>query len=943
VDVTGVAPGAQMRWQMNTSIEAGATGTNPGEIVVSGGGTGEEKVVPFSFTVGPSDPFSVKGFGLSMTDAPTVPAQRAGSDPMELETAVSFPAEAEMNLGLEPGAVNAPPESFKDVIVHVPPGFIGNPTATPSRCTAPQLVTPIKETSTPTCPLSSQIGIVQINGGDQVPLWNMVPAHGAPAQFGFYYLTLGVTLRAKVRPSDYGIDIISKNTSSSIPVPKFSVTMWGVPGDSSHDPYRGLCLSGGETGCKLQTERVPFLRTPTSCPGTPLNWGIEVNTYQYPETFHTASATTPAVEGCQYNPFEPALALTPSMLTPRAPVGVDATLSMPQAYGPDGIAPADLRTATVTLPAGMSINPSSAGGLQACTDTQLGLGLEGAAACPGASKIGTVLLKTPLLDHELGGSVFLRSQNSDDPASGELFRVAIELRSDTDGLDIKLPGQIKVDPVTGQLTTVFDGLPQLPFESMVLHFKTGSRAPLTTPTGCGTYTTHATLVSWSGKTVESDEGFTISGDGHGGPCPARSFAPGLIAGTQNPVAGAYSPFSLRLTRTDGDSELGSLSSLTLPRGLLADVGSVPTRCTIAQADAASCPAASHIGEVTVGAGAGPDPYYVGGDVYLTGAYEGNPFGVAVIVHALAGPFDLGFVVVKGAIQIHDDGSASVTTDPFPRILKGIPLQARDIRVAIDRPHFMVNPTNCAPMSTTGTANSTDGQAVGVSSRFQVGECATLGFNPGFVVSTQGKTRRATGASLTVKVTSGEGQANIRGVHVSLPRALPSRLSTLNQACPDSTFNTNPAACPSGSLVGSAKAASPLLAVPLAGPAYLVSHGGLKFPDLVLVLQGEGITLHLTGHTDIKNGITTSTFDTVPDAPISSFELKLPTGSHSVLAAPRNLCDISTTRRVRGILTQTLNMPATITGQNGKTIHRTTKITVTGCAKHKTKPRKKTKK
>lgn len=929
-DVTGLAHGGEFTWKTATTIEPLATGTLTGQIEISGGGAPQRSMIPISFKVGSGDPFSVKSFLLSMTDAPSFPAQQAGSDPAELETDVSFPSEAKANLGLAPGAVNAPAESFKDVIVHVPPGFIGNPTATPRRCTAPQLVTPIKETSTPTCPLESQIGVVEVNGRDREALWNMVPAKGAPAQFGFYYLTLGVTLTAKVRPSDYGVDIVSRNTSSSIPVPKFSVIMWGVPGDRSHDPQRGLCLSTGGTGCTVQTERVPFLRTPTSCPGTPLTWGIEVNTYQHPDVQHAASTTTPTIEDCQLNPFEPSLSLTPSALTPHAPSGVDATLSMPQDYGPDGLAPADLRTATVTLAPGMTIDPSSADGLAACSDAQLGLGQEGVATCPDASKLGALELRTPLLDHPIGGAIFLRTQSSSDPLSGEEYRIAIELRSDDDGIDIKLPGQIEADPVTGRLTTVFDDLPQLPFESMTLHFKTGPRAPLVTPSACGAYSTHSQLTSWSQKTVSSDSPFTISADGNGGPCAAPTFTPSLTAGTENPVAGAFSPFALQLQRSDADRELAALNELSLPPGLLANAASVAVRCTDAQAAAAACPTASHLGSVTVGAGAGSNPFYVSGDVYLmgqqtSGPFKGDPFGLAVVVHALAGPFDLGYVVVRAGIQIHDDGSVSTQSEPFPSILQGIPLQLRDIRVSLDRPGFIFNPTSCSPKTISGSVSSLQGQSASLSSRFQVDDCAALAFKPDFKASTAAKTSKLNGAALRVHLGTHEGprttpkEANIAKVEVQLPAVLPSRLATLQKACTAAQFEEDPARCPEGSFVGTAIAHTPILASPLSGPAILVSHGGAAFPDLVLVLQGEGVRIDLTGHTQIKNGVTLSHFETVPDAPVSSFDLNLPAGPHSVLAANANLC------------VQNPTMPTKLTAQNGAVLNQNTRIEVEGCS------------
>jgi hypothetical protein len=966
-DVTGIEPGVQIRLRLVTSVESEATG-GPGEIEMSGGGTSDVFTYPFSVAVGPSGPFAIKNLNVGLSDGAVVPATRAGSDPSEIATTVKVLSEAQTNLDfpLPNLVVNAPTESFRDTVVHAPPGFVGNPTATPSRCTPSQLTSRDPNTVIPQCPPESQIGLVQINSGDIIPLYNVVPPAGSPAEFGFFYQSIVVTLLAKVRPSDYGIDIVSQKTPSSIPIPKFEVILWGNPTDKSHDRLRATCLEGGfgyntsQGDCSLRTRSdVPFLRTPTSCPGTPLLWGIEMDTYQHVGTFVHSEATTLAMTGCEFNPFDPGFALAPSTRALHAASGIDAEVTMPQDASINGLAPADVRRVTVTLPAGLAINPSSADGLAACTDAQLLLRQEGTAACPAASKLGTVKVTTPLLDHEIGGTIFLRTQNSDDPLSGELFRIAVEIRSDDDGIDIKLPGSLSINPTTGQITTTFADLPQLPFEDFKLHFKQGARAPLVTPHRCGTYATQAVLESWGGKLVESTSSFDISSDGNGPPCGASQFAPSLMAGTNSPTAGAFTPFTLRLQRSDADEELGSLTSLSLPPGLLADVSSVPARCTEDQARAAACPAGSHIGTVLTGAGAGPDPFYVPGDVYLMGqqtggAFKGDPFGLAVVVHVLAGPFDLGYVVVKAGIRINDDGSIMTRTEPFPRILDGVPLRLRDVRVNLDRPGFEVNPTNCNPMAVTGSVSSTTGQTAALSSRFQVGECAGLAFKPDFKVTTAGKTSKALGAGLRVHLATKEGpggghEANIAKVDVQLPAVLPARLTTLQKACTEHQFAANPAGCPEASFVGTVIAHTPILASPLSGPAILVSHGGQAFPDLVLVLQGEGVRLNITGHTQIKKGITYSHFDTVPDAPVSSFDLNLPQGPHSVLAANANLCagakTVMTkrrvTRRVHGhnrkvtvkatrTITASLLMPTTMTAQNGTVLKQTTKIAVAGC-------------
>ena len=941
-DATGLQAGAMLRLKLVAVVPAGATGTLSSRVEVFGGGVPGVFSEPLSLSTEPIGPFAVKSLGIDMSDAEGEAAVGAGGDPADLLTTLSFPAAGVETYpsGLFPFPAHwttAPAENPRDVIVHLPAGFVGNPLATPVRCTPSQLTTSYSAfvSEIPACPLASQVGVVRLYAnGDLIPLFNVQPPAGSPAELGFLYQGIVIPLIAKLRPADNGIDIVTADASSSIPLPKFEVTVWGTPGAVEHNSLRGgVCLSGGQgynpktTGanetadCSLpEASQKPFLRLPTSCSGQPLPWSVDVDTYQHPGTFVHGETTTPALTGCETVPFAPNLALVPSTLAPHSSSGADVTLTLPQNGLSSGIEESDLKSVTVVLPAGVNLNPASANGLQACTDAQLRFKEEGAAQCPGASKIGSLTLRTRLLDHEIGGSIFVLSQKSQDPASGELFRVAIEVRSDSDGVDIKLPGMIKVDPNTGQITTVFEDLPQLPFESMTLHFEGAAHPVLVTPQACGTYDTSAVLTGWSGKSVQERAPFTIDQE-----CGPRGFAPGFTAGAQNPVAGAFTSFALQVTRSDNDQEIASLSPVTLPPGLLADIGSVP-HCTDAQVAAAACPESSRLGNVTVGAGVGATPVYINtGNVYLTGPYKGAPFGLAFIVHVQAGAYDLGMEVVRAALQIDPHtAQASVLTDPLPLIVKGVPVRIRDIRVSIDRPHFMIEPTSCDTLKVTGAATSTEGATAPLSSRFQVGECEKLPFKPVFKAATAAKVSRNGGASLSVTVAVPKGpQANIRSVKVKLPRQLAARLTTLQQACADTTFDANPASCPPGSIVGHARALTPILAAPLTGPAYFVSHGGAKFPELVLVLQGEGVTIDLAGETEIseKTSITSSTFRSLPDAPVSSFELTLPTGPHSALGSPANLCKSK------------LLMPTSITGQNGALLKQSTKIAVSGCARH----------
>jgi len=926
-DVTGIEPGRQIRLRATTTVDSAAAGTLTGNISVSGGGAPGVLTDPFSIVVGPSDPFAIKAFDVGMSDASGGPVAQAGSDPATLTTGVRLLSEAQTNLDfpLPNLAITAPTESFRDVIVHVPPGFVGNPTATPVRCTPSQLTTQAEPIQEPTCPPESQVGLVQLNAGDIVPLYNVEPPAGTPAAFGFFYNSVVVTLKAKLRPSDDGIDIVTEKAPSSIPIPKFEVTLWGVPNDSSHDSLRGFCLNGGFGfnptigDCSLRARStVPFLRTPTSCPGTPLLWSIDMDTYQHVGTFVHNQATTPAMTGCEFNPFQPGFALTPATQAPHAPSGLDAGVTLNEDWGPQGIAPADLRKVTVTLPDGMTINPSSADGLKACTDAQLLLRQDGTATCPDGSKLGTVTLQTPLLDHPVSGTIFLRTQNSEDPQSGELFRIAVEIRSDQDGIDIKLPGSIRADPNTGQLTTVFDDLPQLPFDSMTLHFKSGPRAPLASPSTCGDHTTNVELVAWNNKVVDTSSSFTTSG------CQVPRFAPSFLAGVENAAAGSSSPFNVVLARSDDDQEFRSVT-IDTPKGLLARVKDAQ-QCSNAAADTGNCPTDSLIGGAIVGAGVGSQPFFITtGRVYLTGPYRGAPYGLAVAVDAVAGPFNLGTVVVRQAIQINPrTAQLSVVSDPFPTIIKGVPLHIRSVQVSIEKPNFMVAPTNCSKQQVGAVATSVDGATARLAERFQVGGCKSLKFAPRLSLFVGSKRHTSTGISTPFKavLTQTPGQSNLRSVRVVLPQTLAALLNVVNHAC---TLSEYEAGRCEDSRAGSAVAVTPLLKHPLRGGAYFVRHPGHALPDLMVRLRGE-IAIDLVGRVTIPGGKQLATnFDTIPDAPVSKFTLSIVSGSHGPLGVSHNLCTKAGKRATASVQ---------LRGQNGAVITRHQRLHIHGCGGRK---------
>ena len=877
----------------------------------------------------------------------------------------------------------------RDVVANLPRGLVVDPAATPIRCSEAELLGSL---AGHTCPLASAVGVLTprvdsnhgfTTTGLATPVYNMVPPPGAPAELGVNIAGLGLVLHivGKVRTgSDYGPTGEVSGIGQGHLVFGSTLTLWGDPSAPSHDRWRGGCAENnthraieekGIPSCPVESFSVPFLTMPTSCPATSLESTASADSWQEPGLFAPAPAfLSPGVTECSALDFKPTIEVQPETSASDSPTGLNVDLHIPQSEDLGTLAEANLKDVVVTLPQGMVINPSRADGLQGCSSAQVDLHGQGPAHCPDASKVGSVQVTTPLLERPLLGAVYIAKQD-ENPFSSLL---AIYVVVEGQGVIVKLAGHVELDTVTGRLRTTFTENPQQPFEDFKLHFYGGPRAPLTTPPTCGTATSDALLTPWSETTPvhltgKPGNSFTVASGPNGTAC-ANTIAeepnhPGFVAGTINSSAGSYSPFVLKLERENGSQIVKGLD-IAMPPGLIGKLAGIAL-CPQAQIEAAernpgtveqsspSCPASSEVGTVSVGAGSGA-PFYAQGHAYLAGPYRGAPFSLAIVTPAVAGPFDLGTVVVRSALYI-DPNTAQVTvkSDPLPTILQGIPLDIRSIAVSIDRPQFTLNPTSCAPMAIGATAIAQSSQAA-LSSVFQATNCASLPFKPSFSASTAGRTSKASGASLVVKVVQSPGEANIHKVNLTLPLVLPARLTTLQKACTEAQFAANPAGCPDGSNIGTATARTPLLSSPLTGPAYLVSHGGAAFPDVEFVLQGEGVEVVLDGGTDIKKGITYSKFETVPDAPISSFETVLPQGPHSALAANANLCATTKTvtvkKRVavrrhghtvhilRSIKKQVaaapLTMPTTITAQNGAMVTQKTKITVTGCPK-KAKP------
>jgi hypothetical protein len=968
-------------------------GARSGEVARANVTGGETRGVTVAHPIGLGDeatPFGVESYEVASEEEGGAVDTQAGSHPFQLTSTITLNQILEKGVSHHGYLSPLPAALAKDLHFDLPPGLIGNPTPFP-QCTLHQLLSNsgLAGSAETLCPSQTVVGVVRVTInepallGEQtlaVPLFNLEPSVGEPARFAFRVFSTPVYLDTAVRTGgDYGVTVDVNNIAQIAGFIKSEVTLWGVPGDPRHEGQRGegcLAESNHEEGYRPCSplgahNPPPLIALPTSCTG-PLQSTVEADSWVQPGSFVSSPETSPlpALDGCNRLPFEPTISLTPDGQAGSTPTGLAVTVHVPQtvSLNPEGLAEADVKNTTVTLPEGVAINPAGADGLQACSEEGFALHSAEPPTCPEASKIGTVKIKTPLLPNPLEGSAYLAEQNAN--PFGSLVATYVYVEDPISGSRVKVVGEVVPNPVTGQLVSTFKNDPQLPFETFEIHFFGGDRAPLATPARCGAYTTTAAVEPWtetgevdSSSTFDITSGPSSFNEPQGRPCPGASlpFDPSLTGGATNVDAGAFSPFTLTLTRKDGEQNMQSVEA-HLPPGVSGILSNIEL-CPEPQANLGECPPGSLIGETTVAVGVGGDPFTVGGGrFYLTGPYNGTggcatgtpgcvPFGITFEVPAKAGPFDLkrntqnpagedpcDCVIVRGKIEINPVTSAiTITSDPpgspyaIPTSIEGIPLEIQHVNAITTRSDFQFNPTNCSRMEATGTAHSSENTAYTISVPFQVTNCAILKFKPTLSVSTSAKPSRANGESLSVKLAYPNApfgsQANVAKVKVELPKQLPSRLTTLQKACTAATFEANPARCPAASIVGHAKAITPVTPVPLEGPAYFVSHGGEAFPSLVLVLQGYGVTIDLVGSTFInKAGITSSTFKTVPDQPVQSFELTLPQGPYSALAAHGNLCK------------DKLSMPTEFVAQNGAEIHETTKIAVTGCpkARHKAK-------
>jgi hypothetical protein len=841
-------------------------------------------------------------------------------------------ADVNVRIELPRTAANKADGSVRDVKVDLPVGLLGNPTAAPT-CDFELLVV---NGPAPNCPIATQVGIARVTtdpaiGRDEAPdiyapVYNMRRPIDSPGLFAFNYAGAALKIVPRVRPGDYGIGADSLALVQAEPPFYVDVTLWGVPADPSHDGDR-LDPQTLIFGARSPDTRKALMSNPTSCSGKPALFTVAADTWENPgafvsRTFDRDRAGTPFVfTGCDRVPFVPTVNVQPLAHVADAPTGLNFDVDLPQSDSPDGLATAHVRKVVVTFPEGVSVSPSSAAGLGACAPGDVKLGTNDDVTCPNSSKVGTVHIDTPVLDVPLEGDVILASQN-DNP-----FRslVALYIVAKGPGFWIKLAGRVDLDPVTGRVTTTFDNNPQVPFSRLRVALRGGSQAPLATTLGCGTYTTRTELTSWASEVpVTVDTPFVVNER-----CGGQGFKPSLSAGTANPLAGADSPFSLTLTRPDGEQHLKSVET-ALPPGLIGRIASAP-RCPSDLAATGACPLGTEIGHTSALSGPGAAPLALTGRVYLTGPYNGAPFGLSIVVPTAgqAGPFDLGDVVVRAAIYVdRDDAHVTVKSDPLPTIIQGIPLRLRQVNVTIDRPNFMVNPTGCAPATIFVNAGSLEGAMANLTTPFRVGGCSALAVKQRLALRLTGKGQTTDGKhpGISATMTDSSGGANLRKVVAKLPLSLALDPDNAQELCkPEQRLAR---ACPAKSIVGNARATS-VLPNALTGPVYFVeaTRRGTTgrtirtFPNLWIPLSADGVTIDITAKSTVDStGRLVTTFDGLPDAPVNTFQLTIDGGKHGIIAVSGSpgSCD-----RDRIVDFQ-------LTGQNDKVLELPVAAAIDGC-------------
>jgi hypothetical protein len=878
--------------------------------------------------------FGLKGLSESFANEDGSPAVQAGTHPFEMTTGF------ELNTSIDPKVGEVPEGELKDLTISQFEGLVGSQTAV-RKCTAAEFST--RSEGYASCPDDTAVGVAAVkaefeafppetNASLHLPIYNLVPPPGVAAEFGFVAANVPVAFDVVVsETAPNNLVARLRDTSQALLVYGSKVTLWGNPADPAHDPLRGKCvgspteptaepISKGE--CSGDVEEKPLLTLPRSCQPSPTT---AFSALSWQGATAAGTAVSAPIVGCEGLLFTPESSAEPTAHAAESPTGLDFGLRMDVSglTEPAGVAQSDLRKVVATLPDKMTLNASAGEGLTACTRAQYeaeSLAAPPGGGCPESSKIGTAEAVSPLLETPLTGTLYVAQQ--DDPATtaagaenpfDSTFALYLVLRNRQFGVLVKQAGKVVADPRTGRLVSSFDDAPQLPFERLFVRFRDGSRAPLATPPKCGRYALGVEMTPWSGGgAVTQESPFEVASGIGGGPCPAAGpgpFQPGFEVGSLENRAGAYSPFSMRLTRRDGEQDLTGFGAVLPPgvTGKLAGVGKCPdaaiaaarTRTGRQELASPSCPDGSQIGRVLAGAGLGPDLTYVPGKVYLGGPFAGDPLSVVAITPAVAGPFDLGNVVVREGLTLNPE-TAEVQVDgehadPLPRILAGVPVRLRDLRVFADRPDFVLNPTSCNPSQAKATAfggggdpfSSADDVTVTLARRYQAAGCSRLRFKPKLSLKLKGGTKRSSFPALraVVNYPKGRGYANIRKAVVTLPHSAFLEQGHIGTVCTRVQFAAD--ACPKRSIYGRARALTPLLDEPLEGPVYLRSSSH-PLPDLVAALHGV-VDIDLVGRIDSVHGSIRTSFESVPDAPVSKFVLSMRGGSRGLIVNSRDLC------------------------------------------------------
>jgi hypothetical protein len=962
-----VQPGQKINLSIGFDVDGTGTILREGdtvfdEAILSGGGTiavVAKNTTTISSTIAPFDFLpGIPGFGMTPYAEDGTAETQAGGHPHVLSVNLSFSTQS--NVYNQPIGVDG---GERDVYVYLPHGVIVNPTATPRRCGEVEM-------EGLACPANTQLGVVNILSSIgtprvlKAPVYNMEPAPGKASNFGFVVILYPVHIEGTVRAGDYTEMAETKGIPELFGKPSTGtqLLLWGDPTSPSFDYAResneGDCPN---SPCPVPEQDTEALAMPTSCPEAAPVGEAEAFSWEHPEgppakradQMRDANGNEIGITGCAGVEFKPTLKARPTTSTADSPSGLEVDLEVPQTSSLSQRATAHLQKAVVTLPEGLVVNPAGANGLAGCSSAQIGIDKATAVpngnpvACPDASRIGSIEVESALVDHPLLGSVYAATPH-DNPFNSLLAIYAV-IEDPRAGLLVKLPGHVEADPATGRLVTTFDNNPQLPFSHFKLSFFGGAHGVLRTPSTCGSYSTTSSLTPWSapdsGPPATPKDNYSISSPPSGGGCGASlANNPSLDAGVISPVAAKYSPFVLHLRRGDGTQQISSFTT-KLPPGLTGKLAGIAECSDAALAAAASktgaaeqaspsCPASTHVGSVVAGAGAGPSPYYAHGNAYLAGPYKGAPLSMAVITPAVAGPYDLGTIVVRAALRVDGStGQITAESDPIPQVLQGIPLDVRSIDLQLDRPNFTLTGTSCDPSAFSGSLTSTLGQVAPLSARFQLGECQGLAFKPKLGIRLFGSTTRGGHPALKGTVSMPAGGANIAEASVALPHSEFLDQSHIGTVCTRVQFaegDGNGSACPPASIYGTATATSPLVDYALQGNVYLRSSTN-KLPDLVVALHGppsQPIAVDAVGRIDSVNGGIRTTFEGVPDLPVSSFVLSMQGGKKGLLQNSTNICKA------------TNKATALIAAQNGKGVELRPELKNSKCGKAKKKSKAK---